>query len=136
MIEAKVPRDIRSYKTKMIGPLTLRQFLCIFIIGIMDFAIYSYIIKPLHINIDLLVYIFMFLDLPIAAFGWIEPMNMPLEKYLRKIIVNLFITPKNRKPIQKFVQDKGKKITAKEKRKMDKKRQSIEKHSREMKGYL
>ena len=53
MIEAKVPKDIRSYKTKMIGPLTLRQFLCIFIIGIMDFAIYSYIIKPLHINIDL-----------------------------------------------------------------------------------
>ena len=52
MIEAKVPKDIRSYKTKMIGPLTLRQFLCIFIIGIMDFAIYSYIIKPLHINID------------------------------------------------------------------------------------
>lgn len=136
MIEAKVPKDIRSYKTKMVGPLTLRQFLCIFIIGIMDFAIYSYIIKPLHINIDLLVYIFMFLDLPIAAFGWIEPMNMPLEKYLRKIIVNLFITPKNRKPIQKFVQDKGKRSQPKRKGRWIKNVKASKKHSREMKGYL
>lgn len=136
MIEAKVPKDIRSYKTKMVGPLTLRQFLCIFIIGIMDFAIYSYIIKPLHINIDLLVYIFMFLDLPIAAFGWIEPMNMPLEKYLRKIIVNLFITPKNRKPIQKFVQDKGKRSQPKKKGRWIKNVKASKKHSREMKGYL
>ena len=31
MIEAKMPKDIRVYETKLIGPLTLRQTICLFL---------------------------------------------------------------------------------------------------------
>lgn len=30
MIEAKMPKDIRVYETKLIGPLTLRQTICLY----------------------------------------------------------------------------------------------------------
>ena len=60
MIETKMPKDIRSYKTKLIGPFTMRQLACIAVMGVVDIILYSLVIKPLsaadriyHLRLDL-----------------------------------------------------------------------------------
>lgn len=96
MIEGKVPKDIRSYKTKIIGPFTVRQAACIFIMIAVDFIFYSTIWKSFYLSSDFLIYGVIFLDVPIAMFGWLEPMGMPLESYLKKILIRTFIAPTKR----------------------------------------
>ena len=40
MIETKVPKDIRVYKTKIIGPLSFRQLICLIVAVIVDGFLY------------------------------------------------------------------------------------------------
>ena len=40
MIEAKMPKDIRVYETKLIGPLTLRQTICLCVAIFVDIVLY------------------------------------------------------------------------------------------------
>ena len=82
MIEAKMPKDIRVYETKLIGPLTLRQTICLCVAIFVDIVLYVTVIKPFHVNIRLVVYLIMFADVPIFAFTY-KPMGMALEKYLK-----------------------------------------------------
>lgn len=41
MIEAKMPKDIRVYETKLIGPLTLRQTICLCVAIFVDIILYD-----------------------------------------------------------------------------------------------
>lgn len=70
MIEAKMPKDIRVYETKLIGPLTLRQTICLCVAIFVDIVLYVTVIKPFHVNIRLVVYLIMFADVPIFAFTY------------------------------------------------------------------
>ena len=99
MIETKMPKDIRIYKTKVIGPFTLRQSLCILLMIGLDVFLYSAIIKPLSLPMEFIVYGFMLIDVPISAFGWFEPMGMPLENYIRDVILRAYIAPTKRKVV-------------------------------------
>lgn len=39
MIEIQVPKDITTYKTKTVGPLTMRQLVILMLVIAMDFFI-------------------------------------------------------------------------------------------------
>lgn len=97
MIEAKMPKDIRVYKTKLIGSLTFRQLICFLIAGIVDFILYIAVIEPFHISAKVVIYLVILIDSPIIAFGYIEPMGMPLEKYINKVLIRSFLAPRIRK---------------------------------------
>lgn len=75
---------------------TKRKAACIFIMIAVDFIFYSTIWKSFHLSSDFLIYGVIFLDVPIAMFGWLEPMGMPLENYLKKILIRTFIAPTKR----------------------------------------
>lgn len=96
MIETKVPKDIRVYETKLIGPFTARQFVCLVITGVFDVFAYSVVFKPLNLSSDFLIYAVLFVDLPLIAFGWVKPMGIPLERYLKMLIVTNFLSPRKR----------------------------------------
>ena len=49
MIETKMPKDIRAYKTKLIGPFTGRQAICVVIAGIVFIIFYACIAQPFHL---------------------------------------------------------------------------------------
>lgn len=121
MVETKVPKDIRTYKTKLVGPLSLRETICVLIVCVIDWIAYSFFFKPLDLSADMLIYAIMFLDLPILAFGGIRPMGMPLEKYIMMIFVTQFMSPKHRKVVTKIVKINDQvNISDKEKRKQKK----------------
>lgn len=96
MIEAKMPKDIRVYETKIFGPLTLRQSICFVVAIVLDVILYVTVIKPFHVNIKMIIYLIMFADVPVFAFTC-KPMGMPLEKYLKDVTMRSFLAPKNRK---------------------------------------
>ena len=97
MVETKVPKDVRSYKTKIIGPFTTRQLICIVAAVIFD-AILYFLATALEIelNMNIIIYAVMFCDLPILAFI-LEPQGMPMEQYISKVILANFIKPNKRK---------------------------------------
>ena len=41
MIEIQVPKDITTYKTKTVGPLTMRQLVILMLVIAMDFLLYT-----------------------------------------------------------------------------------------------
>lgn len=97
MIEVKTPKNILVYKTKILGPLNIRQTICFTIVGILDFFVYQMFIKGAQLPPEVIFYIFVFLDVPILLFGYYEPMGMPLEKYIKYYMQSMFVSPKYRK---------------------------------------
>lgn len=97
MIEVKTPKNILVYKTKILGPLTVRQTICFAIVGVIDFIIYQTIVKGSQLSLDVIFYLFVFCDVPVLIFGYYEPMGMPLEKYIKYYIESLLVAPKYRK---------------------------------------
>lgn len=97
MIEVKTPKNILVYKTKVLGPLTSKQLICFVIAGILDFFVYQSILKPLNATEEIILYALMLIDVPILAFGYYEPMGLPLEKYLKMVYNTALLAPKYRK---------------------------------------
>ena len=96
MIEAKVPKDIRSYKTKVAGPLSFRQLICFGICVVVDVAIFFLIQQPHEYPMSSFLYIYIFIDCIIFSFT-LEPSGMPMEVYLKNVMVKNFFYPTKRR---------------------------------------
>lgn len=108
MIETKVPKDVRSYKTKIIGPFTLRQILCIVAAALLDIFVY-FIISTLEIklNATMVIYGVVLINLPVLAFI-IEPQGMPMEKFIQKVLLVNFTKPAKRRVENLLYEDQKK----------------------------
>lgn len=106
MIEVKVPKDILKYKTRLVGPFTSRQVLCFGIAVALDLLFYSTVYQALGLPMELLFYVILLLDIPIMAFGYCTPMELPLEKYIKILIQTKLLAPTKRKNIRKFIKEK------------------------------
>lgn len=96
MVETKVPKDIRKYKGKAIGPFSLRQILCGSITAIVDFGIYRLILKNMDISMDAKMFILCICAIPIMSFA-LEPYGMKMEVFLRDVVYKSFVFPRYRK---------------------------------------
>lgn len=96
MIQTRVPRDLRSYETKVIGTFTLRQLVSIIFIIVADFVFYNLIIKHMHLSQDIIFWVYFLMDTIPVAFGWWKPMGMRMENYLKYVFCNLFLSPANK----------------------------------------
>ena len=97
MIEKRVPKDIRSYKMKTFGYIcTVRQLLFTVGAGGCVLAVYFLVLRPMGIR-DYYVSFFvsMLCALPCLAFGWFEPMGVPLEKWA-VFAIRYLLAPSNR----------------------------------------
>lgn len=116
MIESKMPKDIRSYKTKLIGPFTGRQLICIGIMLVVDFLLFELVILPLNLSLNFVIYGLVFIDLPIGAFGWLEINGVSLEVYIKDIGIKTFLSPAKRKP-KNIIYEKKQEIPNKKQKK-------------------
>ena len=103
MIEVKTPRDIMAYETKVFGPLTLKQLICIIIAIVLDIFLYSMIIKPYQLPEKLAFYVIAITDIPILAFGYCKPKGISLDKYIKMIYQTAFLAPTLRKNKVAFI---------------------------------
>lgn len=97
MIEVVIPKDIMKYKATLIGPFTTRQTICLCITGIAEYSYFKLIkMLPMEITLDSAAGIAFLIAVMIMSFGIIEPFGIPLEKYLKNVLVLGLLAPKNR----------------------------------------
>lgn len=113
MIETKVPMDVRTYKAKLIGPFTTRQLICVSIAAALDAFLFLVIINPLNIPVRLAVFVLVLIDVPILSFI-LEPMGLPMEKYIRNVLIRSLIAPTKRKAKTSLAEASSKRYSLKE----------------------
>ncbi|CUO99027.1 PrgI family protein [Anaerostipes hadrus] len=96
MIEIEINQDIRDYKTKLIGPFTTRQVICIILGGVTVVGAYN-LLQP-YLTSDTATFICMILASPFVLMsGIFEPHGMKMEDFLRASFVSLVLSPTVRK---------------------------------------
>ena len=96
MIEIEVNQDIREYKTKLIGPFTTRQVICLILGGTTVIGAYN-LLQP-YLTSDTTTFVCMILSVPfILMSGIFEPHGMKMEDFLRASFVSLVLSPTVRK---------------------------------------
>ena len=95
MIEVEIPKDIRQYEAKLIGPFTLRQ--TIFFVAGCAFAIPTFNIVYHISTMDVAAFMCMIVATPFLAFGWVKVYGMPLEKFIKTAFISNVLSPKHRK---------------------------------------
>lgn len=136
MIETKVPKDVRSYKTKILGPLTLRQIICVVVAGIFDIILYMIATSMnMKLNAEMVIYSLIFLNLPIFAF-MLEVQGMTMEKYIKNVLLDSFLKPSKRKAENLLYEEqKLKPLTKKELKEREKKINSVARKNPELKPF-
>lgn len=134
MIETKVPMDIRSYKAKFIGPFTTRQLVCVAASACVDAALYFAIAKPLDVPIRLAVFVMALIDVPILSFIF-EPLGMPMEKYVKDVLLRALMAPTKRRAKGEVGEKKARTYTSKEMKASKKKMKKLVKTHPEYKAY-
>lgn len=96
MIEIEINQDIREYKTKLIGPFTTRQVICLILGGTTVIGAYN-LLQP-YLTSDTTTFVCMILAVPfILMSGIFEPHGMKMEDFLKASFVSLVLSPTVRK---------------------------------------
>lgn len=95
MIEIKVPKEVRAYKEKIIGPFTLRQIVSGLITFPIIIPLFMYLLPRVGQQVS--SYISMAIGGPLLLIGFYEKNGQPFEKYLIQIILFYFVLPQKRK---------------------------------------
>lgn len=93
-IEIKIPKEVRKYEAKAVGPFTLRQLICLIICLPICVGLYA-LVKP-YLGVDLAGFTVI---IPAGIgwlFGWYKPYGMKFEKYMKTMFVNSFLAPSKR----------------------------------------
>lgn len=93
MIIQPVPRDIREFKPKFIGPFTKPQAISVAISALIAFIIFS-VFKG--VSTEILMFTVAIIDAPILACGFINYRNMSGAVYFRDVILRNMLVPKKR----------------------------------------
>lgn len=114
MIEIEIPQDITKYESKLIGPFTTRQLICL--VGLVGGCVASYkaITSILGNESPLKMIIPMIVAVPFALIGWYKPYGMYFEKFIKSIFIFTFVAPTKRLYKIENVYDEFDKIIDKE----------------------
>lgn len=94
MIEIEIPKDIRKYETKLIGPLTTRQTICAVGACAIAFAVSKI---TTFVPQDLQFFVIALPALPFLLIGWVKPYGMHFEQFVASTFVSTILSPKYRK---------------------------------------
>lgn len=94
MISIQIPKEISSYESKLIGPFTTRQTICVFCMALVDIILYNLIGG--FVSMDLAIFGCILGAAPFALIGWYKPYGMHFEKYVKSIFVSQFLAPTKR----------------------------------------
>ena len=97
MIEVEMMDDIRKFKSKAVGPFTLRQAVCI-IIGVLIGAPIAMLVDTTWDN---RVFIAVLVSMPIILSGFISIDGCYFEVFILRFMYMKFMTPQKRKTVQK-----------------------------------
>ena len=133
MVETNIPKDIRVYKTRVVGPLTLRQLICLCIAVALDGLLYLVFENLLHVPVRIFIFLLIFMDIPVMAFS-IDVGGVPMEVYLKNTIIYTLLAPTKRKMSTKL-DDDNYYMSDEERKKIGKKMDKLAKKYPEYKAY-
>ncbi|MBO3323636.1 PrgI family protein [Clostridium perfringens] len=95
MIDIRIPKEIKKYKEKCFFGLTVRQFVCVVIVLLINVPLYWFLAPK--IGDDNTSWIVLIDSLPIFLVGFYKYNGMNFEQVLLEIIKSQFIYPQKRK---------------------------------------
>lgn len=95
MIEIRINKDIGSFEPKIMGPFTGRQLVCVIIGGVAAMLIY-YLAAPFLTQSSALFLAAIPAGVAVM-FGWVKPLGIPMERFLKSAFVSMFIAPSIRR---------------------------------------
>lgn len=94
-IDIRIPKEIRRYEAKFVGPLTMRQTICV---GIgLPVCIGLYNILKYAVPRDLMLIVLLLPAAVTFLFGWVKPYGMKFEQFFFTAFINNVLAPKKRK---------------------------------------
>ena len=96
MLEMKIPKDVRRYETKFIGPLTGRQ-LILASVAVSAVLVVTFLINPM-LPADLGRVVQVLVAAPFICAMFFKPYGMPLEKFAVIFLYSYLLSP----PIRKY----------------------------------
>lgn len=94
MVSMPVPKDIRNFQPKFIGPFSKRQFMSLVPAGI--FTAFMIMVVGKIMPSELLYLIIAIVDIPIVACGFIDIQGVPLNVFLKESLLTKATFPTNR----------------------------------------
>lgn len=88
MLQTIIPKDIRKYDTKFIGPFTFRQTILFVIASIIAILVWK---------VTKIIPIALIASSPFLALGWIKVYGQELEKFLKSAFISNLLAPAVRK---------------------------------------
>ena len=88
MLQTTIPKDIRKYEAKLVGPFSTRQTI-LFVIA----CVIAYITQGLFKNT---IACFIAAS-PAIAFGWVKVYGQSLEQFIKSAFISNFVAPNKRK---------------------------------------
>ena len=121
-IEKEIPKDIKDYKPKLIGPFTTRQILCLAPALALGLGLFFGLKNVL--STDVRLFAITFIAAPFFLLGWYEPYHMPFEKFVKTVFVSTILSPLYRKYVTERIcfDDSTDKAAAKKVRKKKKRK--------------
>lgn len=98
-IELDIPKDIMTYETKLIGPLSLRQLVCGVPMVVIMGASTLFLSKI--ISSDVAIFAGLVCALPFMLCGWVKIQGLPFEKFAMSTAKSMFLAPAKRKYVIK-----------------------------------
>lgn len=95
MIEREIPKDIKGYEPKFIGPLTFRQTVCMGLAAAVSVPT-GLLLGQIFIN-EIAITVAGALAIPFVACGFKKVYGIPLEKFAMMYLRTQILVPKNRK---------------------------------------
>lgn len=136
MLEAPIPKDIRKYDAKLVGPFTTRQLFCFVGGAILSYGTYKFFGPALG---STALTVCAIVAAPFLVMGWYKPYGMVFEKFFKTAFISTVLAPHNRKYKTKNIfapiADDPKPMSQAEYKKRRKKELKIEKENEKYIGY-
>lgn len=95
MLEAPIPKDIRKYDAKLVGPFTTRKFFCF--VGGAALSYITYKALGASLGTKTTLTICSVIAAPFLVMGLCKPYGMPFEKFFQAAFVSTVLAPHHRK---------------------------------------
>lgn len=95
MIEIEIPKDIRKYESKLIGPFTTRQAVCFVGGAVIAVPVFNICRQMGAFDLGSLLAICIFL--PFILCGWVKVYGMTFEQFFQTFLYSEYLAPKKRK---------------------------------------
>lgn len=122
MIEIRINKDIGSFQPKIMGPFNGRQLVCVIVCGAVGTLIYI-LAAPFLTQSSALTLAYFPAAVAAGLFGWLNPLGIPMERFLKSAFVSMFLAPSVRK--YKTVSQSAEPGTEKKKRKYKQSRAAV-----------